>query len=91
MKDEFRETLGEELRRWRTKRRYSQPRLAELAGIHENSVQRYESGRADISALTLAQICLILRVNPATILKKVSTKKAPKKGQFNQHEENPAA
>lgn len=90
MKDEFRKILGEELRRHRNKKHLSQPQLAKLAGIHPNSVYQYETGRADISALTLAQICAILEVYPTRILKK-PTMKATMKGQSNQHEENSAA
>lgn len=53
---EFREALGEEIRRRRERREWSQQELADKVGIHRNTLFRYEGG-ADMPVIVCMRIC----------------------------------
>jgi len=60
--------LGKRVRELRKERSYSQEKLAELAGIHENHVRRIEGGTANPSFLVLVKLAKALRIAPAELL-----------------------
>ncbi len=55
--------LGKRVRELRQERGYSQEKLAELAGIHENHVRRIEGGTANPSYLVLIKLANALSVS----------------------------
>lgn len=57
--------LGKRVRELRKERGYSQEKLAEYAGIHENHVRRIEGGTANPSYLVLVKIAKALGVSTA--------------------------
>lgn len=59
--------LGKRVRELRKERGYSQEKLAEHAGIHENHVRRIEGGTANPSYLVVVKIAKALRVSPAEL------------------------
>jgi transcriptional regulator with XRE-family HTH domain len=68
--EEFQLALGEEIRRLRDRRRLTQRELAARAGIHYNSLCRYEAG-ADIPVVTFMRLCRALDTHMIQVLKKV--------------------
>jgi len=50
--------LGKELRRLREKRNLSQDEAAERAGLHPNALSRIESGKQNVTMLTVASLAL---------------------------------
>ncbi len=56
-------SLGKRVRELRKQRGYSQEKLAELAGIHENHVRRIEGGIANPSFVVVVKISKALRVS----------------------------
>lgn len=65
----IRQNVGQELRRWRKKKNLTQTQLARLAGIHLNTVHKYESTQSEIQLTTLTQICAALGIRPERILR----------------------
>ena len=59
--------LGKRVRALRKERRYSQEKLAELAGIHENHVRRIEGGTANPSYVVVVKIAKALKVPPSEL------------------------
>jgi transcriptional regulator with XRE-family HTH domain len=49
----------------------SQERLAELAGLHTNTVRRLEAVQYDPALSTLLKLARALRVRPAALLKDI--------------------
>lgn len=60
-------SLGKRVRELRKGRGYSQEKLAELAGIHENHVRRIEGGAANPSYLVLTKMARALGVRPGEL------------------------
>ena len=59
--------LGARVRELRKERGYSQEKLAELAGVHENHVRRIEGGTANPSYLVLVKLAKALGVRADTL------------------------
>lgn len=59
--------LGARVRELRKERGYSQEKLAELAGVHENHVRRIEGGTANPSYLVLVKLSSALAADPAQL------------------------
>jgi len=62
--------LGKRVRELRKERGYSQEKLAEHAGIHENHVRRIEGGTANPGYLVLVKLAKALRVDACDLLGK---------------------
>lgn len=62
--------LGKRVRELRKERSYSQEKLAELAGIHENHVRRIEGGTANPSFIVLVKLAKALSVPAAELLRR---------------------
>lgn len=56
------ELLGQVLRRWRKRRRWTQKRLGEEAGIRQETVSRVENGSAGTELNTLFRLCAALGI-----------------------------
>lgn len=61
--------LGRTIAAERVARRLSQPDLADLAGIHVNSVQRYETGERDIPHSATVALADALGMLPSELLR----------------------
>ncbi len=61
---------GDRLRELRAERSLTQARLAELAGLTEIDVSRYERGEVDPSLHTLVALARVLGVQETELLKK---------------------
>ena len=59
------------VRKLRLKMKLSQERLAELAGLHTNTVRRLESVKYDPALSTLLKLARALKVRPAALLKDI--------------------
>lgn len=66
----FQLALGDEIRRRREARGWSQRDLADKAGMHYNSVCRYEAG-ADIPVVTFMRLCVALGTHMIDVLENV--------------------
>ena len=60
---------GERLRTLRTDKGLSQAALAELVGVHEADIGRYERGEFDPSLHTLAELARALEVETGSLIK----------------------
>jgi transcriptional regulator with XRE-family HTH domain len=60
--------FGEQLRRVRARRRVSQERLAELAGLHRTYVSSVERGLRNISLLNIDKLARALDVPLASLM-----------------------
>lgn len=63
--------LGENVRRLRERRGWTQDRLAEAAGLHYTYVSGIERGRRNVTIDVLARIAEALRVRPAELLREL--------------------
>jgi transcriptional regulator with XRE-family HTH domain len=61
--------LGKRVRELRKERGYSQEKLAERAGIHENHVRRIEGGTANPSYVVLVKLAKGLGVTPGELMR----------------------
>jgi transcriptional regulator with XRE-family HTH domain len=61
-------SLGQEVRRWRKLRGYSQEELAERADLVQHHVSRIETGEAEAGLLVLFRLCRALDVTPSELL-----------------------
>lgn len=64
--------FGQSVRRQRERRKLSQEKLAELAGIHPTYLGRIERGRQNISLVNIGKIARALKVKPRELFKGVS-------------------
>ena len=64
--------FGKVVRRLRQRRKLSQEKLAELAGLHPTYLGRIERGRQNISLANIGKIARALRVKPRELFKGVS-------------------
>lgn len=63
--------FGKNIKRLRLKRKLSQERLAELAGLHPNYVGRVERGKQNASVLNVVKLARALKVKPGDLFKGV--------------------
>ena len=56
------------LKDWRTKSGLSQFELSEKAGVHENTIRRWELGQREPRASEIAKLCEVLGVSEAELL-----------------------
>lgn len=57
-------TIGQNLRKYRLKKKMFQSELAEKIGVCTASVSHYEKDRADMNVLTMLSICDVLEISP---------------------------
>lgn len=69
-REDFQTQLGDEIRRLRTEKGWSQEQLGEKVGIHRNSVARYEAG-ADIPVMLFVRMCVALGTHGKDVLDRV--------------------
>ena len=67
---DFTTALGQEIRRLRLKAQLSQDGLATRAGIHRNSLVRYEGGYT-IPSDVLYELCDSLAIRPTDLIRRV--------------------
>lgn len=61
--------LGEELKRLRLERGYTQQQLGELLGVQKSAVQKYEKGTVkNLKKETISKLCQVFDVSPAVFL-----------------------
>lgn len=72
---DFTQAFATTLRALRYERKLSQERLAELSGVHLNSVGLLERGEREPSLYMVFQLSVGLRMAPADFVKAVSAKK----------------
>lgn len=61
--------LGQEIKRLRLERGYTQQQLGDLLGVQKSAVQKYEKGTVkNIKQETLAKLCKIFEVSPAVFM-----------------------
>ena len=63
--------FGKNVKRLRLKRKLSQERLAELAGLHSNYIGRVERGQQTASVVYIVKLARALRVKPGDLFKGV--------------------
>jgi len=63
--------FGKAVRRLRQRRKLSQEKLAELAGLHATYIGRIERGRQNISLANIGKIARALRVKPRELFRGV--------------------
>lgn len=63
--------LGENVRRLRERRGWTQDQLAEQAGLHYTYVSGIERGRRNVTIDVLARIASALRVRPPDLLREL--------------------
>jgi transcriptional regulator with XRE-family HTH domain len=64
--------FGKSVRRLRQRRKLSQEKLAELAGLHATYIGRIERGRQNISLVSIGRIARALKVKPVELFRGVS-------------------
>ncbi len=67
-KDEVLKILAENLRAERARKKYSQDKLAELAGINQKSLYRIENLKMNPTIVTIANLAIALNVKLDTLL-----------------------
>lgn len=61
--------LGEEIKRLRLERGYTQQQLGEMLGVQKSAVQKYEKGTVkNLKQETLMRLCQIFDVSPAVFM-----------------------
>lgn len=61
--------LGQEIKRLRLERGYTQQQLGELLGVQKSAVQKYEKGTVkNLKQETLSKLCKIFDVSPAVFM-----------------------
>ena len=61
--------FGEEIKRLRLERGYTQQQLGDLLGVQKSAVQKYEKGTVrNLKQETLSKLCQIFDVSPAVFL-----------------------
>lgn len=68
--EQFQAALGDQIRRLREGKGWSQSDLARKAGLHRNSVLRYEAG-ADIPVVTCMRLCAALGTHMIDVLETI--------------------
>lgn len=57
-------TLGDNVKKYRKRKKLTQAKLAEIVGVNRNSIAYIEVGYRFIRAETLARLCNVLEVTP---------------------------
>jgi transcriptional regulator with XRE-family HTH domain len=70
--------IGDNVRGFRTKRGWSQSRLAEEAGLHPNYIGYVERAERNITVYKLVNIAKVLRIKPYLFLIEGAYLKTPK-------------
>lgn len=61
--------LGQEIKRLRLERGYTQQQLGDMLGVQKSAVQKYEKGTVkNLKQDTLAKLCKIFDVSPAVFM-----------------------
>lgn len=61
--------LGQEIKRLRLERGYTQQQLGELLGVQKAAVQKYEKGTVkNLKQETIARLCQVFDVSPAVFM-----------------------
>jgi len=61
--------LGQEIKRLRLERGYTQQQLGDMLGVQKSAVQKYEKGTVkNLKQETLSKLCKIFDVNPSVFL-----------------------
>lgn len=63
--------FGEQVRRLRTSKGFSQEKLAELAGLHRNYIGGIERGERNIALLNILRLAKALGVSPSELLQEI--------------------
>jgi transcriptional regulator with XRE-family HTH domain len=66
-------TFGERVRQLRLKKKLSQERLAELAGLHVTFVGAIERGKRNLSLVTIVKLAKALKVKPGELFRGIRT------------------
>ena len=73
MKDKICEILGENIKKYRKLRGFTQEKLAEAVELEIKSLSLIETGNCFVSAKTLAKLASVLSVTPADLLDNSNT------------------
>jgi transcriptional regulator with XRE-family HTH domain len=57
-------TLGDNVKKYRKRKKLTQTKLAELCGVERNTIAYIEEGTKFIRAKSLARLCNVLEVTP---------------------------
>ncbi len=68
MKDTICQTLGNNIKKYRKLRGYTQEKLAELLDMEIKSLSLIETGNCFVSSKTLAKLAQVLEVSPSDLL-----------------------
>ena len=66
-----RQALGQRIRRWRHRRRFSQAQLAERTGVTQSTLSNYENGKREPSVGILVRIAEELDVDLEDLIGRV--------------------
>ena len=66
-------TFGKRMRQLRLRKKLSQERLAELAGLHVTFVGAIERGRRNLSLVTIVKLAKALKVKPGELFRGIRT------------------
>jgi transcriptional regulator with XRE-family HTH domain len=66
-------TFGKRVRQLRLKKKLSQERLAELAGLHITFVGAIERGKRNLSLVTIVKLAKALKVKPGELFRGIRT------------------
>ncbi len=66
-------TFGKRVRQLRLRKKLSQERLAELAGLHVTFVGAIERGKRNLSLVTIVKLAKALKVKPGELFRGIRT------------------
>jgi transcriptional regulator with XRE-family HTH domain len=70
--------VGQNLRRIRERRGYSQEKLAARAELSSSYVSRVELGKENISVRSIERICVVLDISPADLFRGSGRSRKPR-------------
>jgi transcriptional regulator with XRE-family HTH domain len=76
--------IGEQIRKIRLQKGYSQQYIADFIGCSQSKLNRVENGKSDISIIDLLTVCEILDTNMPSMLPQETRLISPKKFTSNQ-------
>lgn len=68
---EIAKVMGQRIRNYRTAKRLSQERLAELAGCHPSYIGQVERGEKNATVESIEKICMALQVSLSTLFENI--------------------